>query len=672
MKKMISTVILAVMAVMAFSQTESNETYQRLTGIPKPPVAGTTISFEYHPQGGPLEGMKDLVALVYMYRDYRWTLADTALADNGNGSWSGSLLIPTDCAFMAFQFQSTWDQFTQTKDNNDNQGFLYVVDNGSGQPLPGGNLAWGIMRRPSAFLGVSGYFDNGYQEIEQDALYYWFQKELQLYQDHASKFFPTMMRIVELQTGDRFPEAAEMFFDIFSHQGNPTESNYIAMENIYRMNLNQPQKADSVHQLILKDFPDGWTVRRAKFNDLMKSSADDYHSNTINFLRTYPMQQSMKLDAFQPFVYYNAYRSIITDYYSGQYPQQEIIDLMPDMDFKTLAECYRTSAGAFHTKKAVSDEVVLPMATALINEMMKKVCDHSYCEDIYLSPSQSDFLARKLLDEHLGNYADILLCMGKPDEALRYIALITPERRFLTPELNETHIKALQQSGQSEKVTEVMKHAIKDNAVTPAMMDMLRQDYVRQHGSEEGYEAFLNSLKSQDEANAMKEEIRKKLIREPFKPFSLTDMEGNTVNSADWKGKVVVLDFWASWCYPCKKSFPGMQMAVDHFKGDPDVLFFFIDTMEHGDGYEQKARDYMKEQGFTFNVLFDAKKDPSQPGNNSLVFSQMNDINHSTAIPRKMIVKDGFVRFTEEGYGGSPSRLADEVTYAVEILKNEQ
>ena len=102
-----------------------------------------------------------------------------------------------------------------------------------------------------------------------------------------------------------------------------------------------------------------------------------------------------------------------------------------------------------------------------------------------------------------------------------------------------------------------------------------------------------------------------------------------------------------------------IQSKGKHGKGFPD-------------GYEQKARDYMKEQGFTFNVLFDAKKDPSQPGNNSLVFSQMNDINHSTAIPRKMIVKDGFVRFTEEGYGGSPSRLADEVTYAVEILKNEQ
>ena len=672
MKKMMLTAVLAVMAAMAFSQTESTETYQRLTGIPKPPVAGTTIDFKYHPQGGPLDGMRDLVALIYMYRDYQWTLGDAALADDGNGNWIGSFQIPADCAFMAFQFQSTFDQFTQVKDNNDNQGFLYVVDDGNGQPLPGGNLAWGMMRRPSAYLGVSGYFDDGYQDIEQDALYFWYQKEIQQHQDKAAKFFPTMMRIVELQTGERFPEAAEMFFDIFSHQSDPTESNYIAMENIYRMSLHNPQKADSVHQLILKNFPDGWTVRRAKFDDLKNSNSDNFHANTVNFLKTYPMQQSMKLDAFQPFVYYNTYRSIITDYYTGQYPQQEIIDMMPDMDFKTLAECYRTSAGAFHTKKAVSDEVILPMATALISEMQKKVSDHSFCEGIYLSPSQSDFLARRLLDEHLGNYADILLCMNKPAQALSYIAQITPERRYQTPEVNETHIKALQQAGQTEKVADVMKQAMRDNAVTPSMMDMLKQEYVKQHGSEQGYEGFLNSLKSEDEANALKAEISQKLIREPYKAFTLKDMDGNTVSSADWKGKVVVLDFWASWCYPCKKSFPGMQMAVDHFKDDSNVLFYFIDTMENADGYEQKARDYMQEQGYTFNVLFDEKVDPSQPGNNSKVFSQMKDINHSTAIPRKMILKDGYVRLTEEGYGGSPSRLADEVTYAVEMLKNEQ
>lgn len=673
MKKILMTVLMTVMAGLACAQesNDTTETYKRLTGIPKPPVAGQAISFSYHPQGGPLDGMKDLVALVYMYSDYRWTLGDTALTPQADGTWKGTFQIPADCAFMAFQFQSTWDQFAQVKDNNDNQGFLYVVSDGTGQPLPGGNLAWGMMRRPSAGLGVSGYFNNDYKDIDRDALYFWYQKEIQQNQDKADRFFPTMMSIVEKQTGERYPEAAEMFFSIFSKQGTPSERNLIEMEHIYRFKLKNVQKADSVHQVILATYPDGWTVRRTAFDNL-RNSGKDFHRNSVALLKKWPMTSSAKLDAFQPFIYYNAYRALATDYFTGEYPQQELIEMIPDMDFKTLAELYRTTCGAFHTKKAVSDDLNLPVAQALIAEMLKKANDCSYCEGIYLSPSQSGFLARRLLDEHLGNYADILLAKGQPTEALKQIGLITPKRQYQTPEVNETHIRALQASGQESKVADVMKQAIAQNAATPAMMDALKQSYVKQHGSEQGYEEYLNSLKPQDEVAALKAEIQKRLIKEPYKAFTLKDMDGRTVSSGDWKGKVVVLDFWASWCFPCKNSFPGMQMAVDHFKDDPNVLFYFIDTMEHGDGYEQKARDYMAEKGFTFNVLFDAKADPSKPGNNQVVFSQMNAINHSMAIPRKMIIKDGYVRLTEEGYGGSPSRLADEVTYAIEMLKQEK
>ena len=289
----------------------------------------------------------------------------------------------------------------------------------------------------------------------------------------------------------------------------------------------------------------------------------------MELLTKWPSQQSAKLDAYQPYIYYNAYRALGSDYFTGKYDQQELIRMIPDMDFKTLAELYRTTCGAFHTKKAASDDLNLPVAKALIGEMQKKLTDGSYCEGIYLSPSQSDFLARRLLDEHLGNYADILLCKGQPAEALKALALITPLRRYQTPEVNETHIRALEAAGQQQKVTDVMKQAIKENAATPAMMEQLKQNYVKQHGSEQGFDAYVNSLKSQDEVQALKEEISKQFIDQPYKAFSLKDMNGNTVNSADWKGKVVVLDFWASWCFPCKNSFPGMQMAVDHFKNDP-------------------------------------------------------------------------------------------------------
>jgi len=662
--------LLAMTACLASAQDNgtTTETYQRLTGIPKPPVAGTTIHFDYHPQGGPLADANEVAALIYMYNSYRWTLTDALMTKKGD-TWQGELDIPDDCAFMAFLFQDTWTQFANAKDNNDNKGFLYVVSDSNGQPLPGGNLAWGLMRKPSAGLGVNGYFDEGYQEIEQDALYYWYQKEVQQHQDKAALFFPTMMSIVQLQTGERFPEAAEMFFGIFSKQDNPTENNYLTMENIYRFTLKDTHKADSIHQLILKNYPNGWTVRRTAFDQLHQQK-ENFHECTIDFLKKYPQSESAKLDAYQPFVYYNAARTIAADYFSGKFDQNELIGMLPEMDFKTIAEIFRTTAGAFHIKKAVSDDIILPVATPLIDEMRKKVADRSYCEATYMSPRQSDLLAQRLLDEHTGTYADILLCKQQPQEAIKAIGSISPERRYAYPAVNETHIRALMQTGATGKVKEVMQQAYAQNAVTPEAIALFKDVYVKEHGSSTGFDECLADMKPKGSSEALKAELEKRLIDRPFKAFTLKDMNGKTVCSDDWKGKVVVLDFWASWCFPCKNAFPGMQMAVDHFKDDPDVLFYFIDTMENAEGYEQKARDYMKEKGFTFNVLFDAKENGGK-GKNQVVFKQMNDINHSMAIPRKMFIKDGRVRLTEEGYGGSPSRLADEVIGAVELLKEK-
>lgn len=447
-----------------------------------------------------------------------------------------------------------------------------------------------------------------------------------------------------------------------------SEKQMIEEENRYRFQLHDSVKADSMHKLILKTYPNGWTVRRQAFTEAF-NHRNDFHEYLVGLLKKWPMEESARLDAYQEFVYYNAIRSFASDYFSGEYDQQELISLMPGMDFKTLAEVMRTTAAIYHIKQAVSDSLNYPMAKALIEQMALKTKDGSYCEDGYMTQQQSDSLATALLEGHRGTYADILLAVGKPAEALGQIALISNERRYATPEVNETHIKALRQTGQQEKVGEVIKGAFEANAVTPAMLDIVKADYTATNGSADGFDDYLNSLKSEKGAAALKAEIQNKLINTPYKAFTLKDMNGNTVSSKDWQGKVVVLDFWASWCYPCKNSFPGMQLAVDHFKNDPDVLFYFIDTMEHGDGYEQKARDYMKEKGFTFNVLFDAKADPKKPGNNQVVFKQMNDINHSMAIPRKMFLKDGRVRFTTEGYSGSPSQLADEVIYAVESLK---
>jgi thiol-disulfide isomerase/thioredoxin len=47
--------------------------------------------------------------------------------------------------------------------------------------------------------------------------------------------------------------------------------------------------------------------------------------------------------------------------------------------------------------------------------------------------------------------------------------------------------------------------------------------------------------------------------------FTVRDLQGHEVSSADLKGKVVIIDFWATWCGPCKQEMPGYQKLVDRY-----------------------------------------------------------------------------------------------------------
>lgn len=62
--------------------------------------------------------------------------------------------------------------------------------------------------------------------------------------------------------------------------------------------------------------------------------------------------------------------------------------------------------------------------------------------------------------------------------------------------------------------------------------------------------------------------------------FSLKDLQGREISSADLRGKVVLIDFWATWCQPCKKEMPGYQKLVDTYGSRGfAVIGFKFDTM---------------------------------------------------------------------------------------------
>jgi thiol-disulfide isomerase/thioredoxin len=62
--------------------------------------------------------------------------------------------------------------------------------------------------------------------------------------------------------------------------------------------------------------------------------------------------------------------------------------------------------------------------------------------------------------------------------------------------------------------------------------------------------------------------------------FSVKDLQGREFSSADLHGKVVIIDFWATWCQPCKKEMPGYQKLLDRYGSRGfAVIGFKFDTM---------------------------------------------------------------------------------------------
>jgi len=139
--------------------------------------------------------------------------------------------------------------------------------------------------------------------------------------------------------------------------------------------------------------------------------------------------------------------------------------------------------------------------------------------------------------------------------------------------------------------------------------------------------------------------------------FTITDLNGKAVSLADYKGKVVVLDFWATWCPPCRASFPGMQLAVNKYKNDPNVVFLFIDVSERVDDYKDAISNFLTNSNYNFYTLAEAKN----ADNTKKKILVDYDI---PGIPTKFIIdKEGRVRFKSIGFAPmTPEKLADEVS----------
>ncbi|MBI5892912.1 MAG: TlpA family protein disulfide reductase [Deltaproteobacteria bacterium] len=92
----------------------------------------------------------------------------------------------------------------------------------------------------------------------------------------------------------------------------------------------------------------------------------------------------------------------------------------------------------------------------------------------------------------------------------------------------------------------------------------------------------------------------------PAKEFSLETMEGKKVSIGDFKGKVVFLNFWATWCPPCKFEMPAMENLYKRYK-DKGLEIVAVNLQEGAD----TVKRFMQKNGYTFTALLDSNGDVS-------------------------------------------------------------
>jgi peroxiredoxin len=86
-------------------------------------------------------------------------------------------------------------------------------------------------------------------------------------------------------------------------------------------------------------------------------------------------------------------------------------------------------------------------------------------------------------------------------------------------------------------------------------------------------------------------------------PLALQDLQGNSHTLSGYRGRVVLINFWATWCEPCRQEMPSIQRLRDKFTGKP-----FTALAVNLDEPEARVRQFLKQTGLDLPVLLDPDK----------------------------------------------------------------
>lgn len=363
--------------------------------------------------------------------------------------------------------------------------------------------------------------------------------------------------------------------------------------------LREKEKSIDIKKLIFENYPKGQVAKNDFLSnfDKTKDKSEDYVLNEFKkYTETFDDHSDKSKDQFYRTLLDMALKKEDT---ANLTKYEELIS-----DKLMISNMYNS-----HALELSGQDLVHPGTNLDFAEMLsKKAMD--IVKTRMDNPKENDDLDN--LQGKYNNFSDtyalIIFKQGKYDLAFQYQHPIALQDELDTGGKERYACYAEKVKG-PEFAKEFLEKEIADGIDSKVMLNQLQSIYTNLKLPISEFEKIkTKSLKII--ADKRKEELNKKYGTTDAFDFALTNLEGKEVKLSDYRGKVVVLDFWATWCAPCIASFPNMQNLVNEYKNS-DVEFFFIDTWEHDkpEAIKTKVEKFIKDNNYTFNVLFDYKHD---------------------------------------------------------------
>jgi len=635
------SLLIVLMTATVFSYGQQ---YSNLSFSPAQPKPGDKIHFEYSTEGTVLGGEASFDAIAYL-SDGEVRAQELKLEGSGT-KWSGDIETndSTKAVFLVFKKD-------ETIDNNKDRGY-YLLMYSDGEPVKG------------AYIAVAE-FNSGYGSFlaniksEPAASLELYNKDFSRYPDLKAKNLASYIGLLVRVDKATAKEKAQPLIDELEAKNNKTESDYQSLINSYQR-LGDMDASGKLKEEAIKKFPKGSLAKNKaldgfynetdlkKREGLLTAYLKNYPPKTVNEKNTasnlYNTLASSAVTAkdwtlFRKFASHVTNKEMLALSYNRAASQLTGEDMEAKVSPADLRMARDFSTKAVSLIKESLNKPVTKPAFYTVKEYKKNL--------LYYSGMIGD------------TYALALWKSGKKNEALKTQEAAVKDMEFQDPDANERYIVYKENIQGPGAVKKEIEDYVKDGKSSAKMKEILKKAYLSEGHTEAEYTSYMDELVKEYKAK-LREEVIKKMINETAPQFALQDFSGNTVSLADLKGKVVVADFWATWCGPCKASFPAMQTAVTNFKDDPDVKFVFVDSWESKkpDEMLKGADEFIKKNNYTFHVLLDTE--------DKVIGSYGVD-----GIPTKFVIDPaGNIRFKSIGYDGNPDRLVDELSAVIDVLKS--